>query len=130
MQKAFDLIVERLEEENDDVIVKDTYSKGKNAGLRKAKIIVNQVAEEYKHVTTCYLQSPCEYQNEDIRIDENSGWIPCSKPPLIEDDYIICFNNGYRTIATYTEDNFWNGGLIIEPTAWRPLPAPYKQEVE
>ena len=69
MQKAFDLIKERLEEEINDVIVKDTYSKGKNAGLRKAKIIVNQVAEEYKHVTTCYFQNPCEYQNEDIDVE-------------------------------------------------------------
>lgn len=46
--------------------------------------IVNQLAEEYKHCDLCYLQSPCEYQNEnailpnELLADEN-GWIPCSE---------------------------------------------------
>lgn len=35
-------LIEEIEKEIDGVIVKDTYSKGKNAGLRKAKILVEE----------------------------------------------------------------------------------------
>lgn len=35
-------VVEQIENEIDGVIVKDTYSKGKNAGLRKAKIFIEE----------------------------------------------------------------------------------------
>lgn len=34
--------IEQIENEIDGVIVKDTYSKGKNAGLRKAKIFIEE----------------------------------------------------------------------------------------
>ena len=32
--------------------------------------IVNQLAEEYKQCTLCYLQSPCEYQNENAKLQD------------------------------------------------------------
>lgn len=35
-------VIEQIENEIDSVIVKDTYSKGKNAGLRKAKIFIEE----------------------------------------------------------------------------------------
>ena len=143
MQKAFDLIKERLEEEIDDVIVKDTYSKGKNAGLRKAKIIVNQVAEGYKHATTCYIQSPCEYQNEDIRIDENDGWIPCSERlPESGETVIVSFKDRFLTPANGTcegwydsANKMWNLSEYehsdnVEVIAWRERLAPYQPKGE
>lgn len=43
-----------------------------------------QLSEEHKQCTLCYLQSPCEYQNEnamlqnELLVDKN-GWIPCSE---------------------------------------------------
>lgn len=81
MQKAFKDIVERLEELREDVVA-DKCPLEKNSRdcelqysceicyLTKAIENVNQFAEEYRHVTTCYLQSPCEYQNEDVQIPE------------------------------------------------------------
>ena len=35
-------VIEEIEKEIDGVIVKDTYSKGKNAGLRKAKLLIEE----------------------------------------------------------------------------------------
>lgn len=35
-------VIEQIENEIDGVIVKDTYSKGKNAGLRKEKIFIEE----------------------------------------------------------------------------------------
>lgn len=35
-------VIEEIEKEIDGVIVKDTYSKGKNAGLRKAKFLIEE----------------------------------------------------------------------------------------
>lgn len=49
MKEFIEKMIEMLEEEIENVIVRDTYTKGKNAGLRKAKIIVNNLAEEYNN---------------------------------------------------------------------------------
>ena len=88
MQKAFEDIVERLEERMDRPY--------RRISIQTVIEIVNQVAEEYKHVTTCYLQSPCEYQNEDIRVDENDGWIPCSERlPKVETEVLIYARRKY-----------------------------------
>lgn len=38
-------VIEKIENEINGVIVKDTYSKGKNAGLRKAKIFIEEQQE-------------------------------------------------------------------------------------
>ena len=73
MQKAFEDIVERLEEEIDDVIVKDTYTRGKNSGLRKAKIIVSQVASEYTstELINCSTEEVCEWR-EDMTLSRSA----------------------------------------------------------
>ncbi|WP_297642758.1 hypothetical protein [uncultured Bacteroides sp.] len=42
LQAANMELIEKIDREIDGVIVKDTYSKGKNAGLRKAKILVKE----------------------------------------------------------------------------------------
>lgn len=38
-------LIEKIEKEIDGIIVKDTYSKGKNAGLRKARILTEEQSE-------------------------------------------------------------------------------------
>lgn len=100
MQKAFEKIVERLEElKNNQFKVgccdghdcEDADDECSTCYLNRAIEIVNQVAGEYKHVTTCYIQSPCEYQNEDIRLPEvefvdDNGWIPCAELVPVETD--------------------------------------------
>ena len=40
-----DKLIEEIDKELSGVIVKDTYSKGKNAGLRKAKILAEEQSE-------------------------------------------------------------------------------------
>ena len=35
-------IIEEIEKEIDGVIIKDTYSKGNNAGLRKSKLLIKE----------------------------------------------------------------------------------------
>lgn len=56
-------LIEEIEKEIDGVIVKDTYSKGKNAGLRKARIL----AEEQPKI---------------------GGWIPCSEHLPVTEEYM------------------------------------------
>ena len=49
LQAADMELIEKIDREIDGVIVKDTYSKGKNAGLRKAKILVKeQLRQEHE----------------------------------------------------------------------------------
>lgn len=158
MQKAFDLIVERLEEKLSNLTHNQKLFEKKHDLLMKqvceseivayeeAIEIVNQVAEEYKGVTTCYLGSPCEYQNEDIRVDENEGWIPCSSEPTEEGSYIVawvpehlevrCDSPHYYGIFEY-ENGEWsidvpngykNIGIVM--LAYRPLPQPYQPKGE
>lgn len=83
-EQVMDKLIERLEEY-------PTYSFGVSLlnteeyiKVSDVKKIANNLAEEYKHCTLCYLGSPCEYQNEnailpnELLADEN-GWISVSE---------------------------------------------------
>ena len=96
--------------------------------------IINQVAEEYSHVSTCYLQSPCEYQTKDIIVDVNSGWIPCSErfPESYVDVLVTVRNFEYPQIG-HLECGIWYADddvrfLQDAVIAWQPLPKPYELE--
>ena len=169
MQKVFEKIIERLKELKTDNScrscqyrekcneVQETASESTDlcgATMKSLAIeIVNQVAEEYKHVTTCYLQSPCEYQNEDIRVDDSIGWIPCSErlPNGSElwlghditdaepREFIVMVKGAYEPTTGYYTDDGWvkdiydkENGIIYanEIVAWRFFPEPYKAESE
>ena len=134
MQKAFKDIVERLEELHKNYRNKYLFGKGNlrvldgcQRGLEDAIEIVNQIAEEYEHVTTCYLQSPCEYQHEDIRVDDSIGWIPCSERlPDKEGTYLVTLKS-FKTITfadfkDVKHNPHFNANKVI---AWQPLPQPY-----
>ena len=112
MQEVFEKIKEKIRKEIEDVIVKDTYTKGKNAGLRKAEIFIDEVAAEY-----------------------NSGWIPCSERlpekcnrVLAYTDaggYYIAHINGcgkFVCTAECVSTVIENSDVI----AWQPLPDPYQ----
>lgn len=71
-------LIEEIEKEIDGVIVKDTYSKGKNAGLRKARIL----AEEQPKI---------------------GGWIPCSER-LPEEKINPATNDFYEYQVTFKSD--------------------------
>lgn len=109
-------LIEKIEKEIDGVIVKDTYSKWKNAGLRKARIL----AEEQPKI---------------------GGWIPCSERlpdrgvmnPITNDyaEYLctVCVD-GFRTVRPikFDKDGCWvNHGMNFDKyvTAWQPLPEEY-----
>lgn len=124
MNKAFELILERLEEIRNSKITINSgrrngktlvigYSKGMQDTLDEAVSIVKEVAEEY-----------------------NNGWILCSER-LPEDwqDVLICFEHiDGCIIAWYSQSKHtWHVSATDNickknPVAWKPLPEPYKKE--
>lgn len=98
-------LIEEIEKEIDGVIVKDTYSKGKNAGLRKARIL----AEEQPKI---------------------GGWIPCSdRMPEENQNVIACFAHGTVTELRFYDKKFhgiydYDEKVIV---AWQPLPEAYHE---
>lgn len=147
MKEAFDLIRKQLDEQS--VMRANSekfYSEPQNGEhvdcvvlLKDALSIVSEVEAEYtkERCTRCYLGSPCEYQNEDVRIpDELTGWIPCSERlPKIRQDCLVTVKysgflgmHGFWVKTGHMEaENDWCGdcfgGTVI---AWMPLPSPYK----
>jgi hypothetical protein len=115
----------------------------------KVKEIVNDLAEEYKQCALCYLQSPCEYQNENVEMPVEyweRGWIPCSERlPEIGTCVIVAIGTGYVCdevlIYDYTHSNAkepcfhkWDDEMwkcyTPKVIAWQPLPAPYNPKGE
>lgn len=114
-------LIEEIEKEISGVIVKDTYSKGKNAGLRKARI----------------------FAEEQPKIRE---WIPCSERlPEKKNRYqkreevLVTYQSGIVGIAQYEFESmdFWEPGDENHLThwqqdendkviAWQPLPIEYQ----
>ena len=105
MQEVFEKIVEKLEEEKNDLT--DWYEDvAFGFGIKRSIEIVKQEAAE------------C-----------NNGWIPCSERlPEENSNVIACFAHGLVTELTFY-DGLFHG--IYEYTtrvitAWQPLPAPYQ----
>lgn len=117
-------LIEEIDKEINAVIVKDTYSKGKNAGLRKAK----NLAEE---------QTDTNY---------GGGWIPCSerfpnKEEYLKDDGRFILDDGnrrYQGLFDIYDGKFkfskHISGIKYElfedrcVIAWQPLPEPYRKD--
>lgn len=74
-------LIEEIEKEIDGVIVKDTYSKGKNAGLRKAKILVEEKPGQYY----------------------GGGWIACED--RLPDKEVLCCDKYGEMILGYIAKN-------------------------
>ena len=96
------------------------------------------MAEEYKHCALCYIQSPCEYQNENAILQDD--WIPCSDSvPKERNMYLVTYESGGIGIMEYiTEKDWftkrelgWNGmygdNRVI---AWQTLPPAFKPKGE
>ena len=107
MQEVFEKIKEKIRKEIEDVIVKDTYTKGKNAGLRKAEVFVDEVAAEY-----------------------NNGWIPCSSGvmPRANGWYLVTNHLGVVQEQRWSA-NHWEKLRDDAVLAWRELPAPYQPNI-
>lgn len=123
MNKAFEKILERLEDELTSTKTKCGTNVDFDKGICKSQEIVQEVAEEYK-----------------------CGWIPCSErlPEVIEQD----MQDLYPHVLVYAEEeDEWNIYVGIygmykpkewvdahDPTkiienaiAWQPLPEPFKE---
>ena len=130
MNKAFEKILERLEENKsiisvnrvlDDIIKDKPKELGQLIAYDNSIKIVNEVAEEY-----------------------NNGWIPCSERlPEDREEKLVYLSSGRTTIAKYNEHRLpfsdcpigWgydssNGYIDFESEtviAWQPLPEPFKE---
>lgn len=127
MNKAFEKILDRLEEERElsyadfsryveevSPCLDDEYDDFFHRGLERASRLVKEVAEEY-----------------------NGGWIPCSER-LPEDDYICIVTVEYPNNETVVQYGWfdkkricWYVGMQEFRTsnilAWQPLPEPFKE---
>lgn len=133
MNEFIEKLIGRLEEEKSD------WNNDYNVPINKAIEIINELAEEYSHCTLCYLQGPCEYQNENVQMQMEyweRGWIPCENElPKLEGRYLCSYNykdggrNYVQVLSYYANDkkpHFQHEGYQgLEVVAWQPLPAPY-----
>lgn len=127
MNKAFELILERLEE-NQTIVFNLGGGKPKQSiDLAKAVEIVQEVAEEYK--STEYINCSTDTSTD--------GWIPCSER-LPDDDSICIVTVEYPNNETVVDYGWfdrigvcWYVGMQEFRTsniiAWQPLPLPYKE---
>lgn len=85
----------------------------------------------------CYLGSPCEYQNENIKMPPQTGWIPVTEKLPEKTGWYLCTLSGHLAqtmvdmcrfeIAT---GGYWSGGIEYEVVAWMELPKPYEEGAE
>ena len=147
MNEFIEKLIGRLEEEKEGAKKRNAFDS--ELSYKRAIEIVNQLAEEYKHCALCYLQSPCEYQNEnailqDELLADKSGWIPCSSGtmPKENEKIMLTFKNSaglHVGEATYKNKMFFyvtdtEFGYYEEvyknPIAWKPKDAPYQPKGE
>lgn len=83
-----------------------------------------------QHRSFCYLDSPCPYQNEEIKVEQTAQqWIPCSERlPDGEQHLLVSVhdNSEFTTIDIWTGTTFWTFDHHV--IAWMPLPEPYRKE--
>ena len=143
---VFELIKEKLEEvktksSHMEILARVYYE----IALEDTISIVDEVAQEYKRCELCYLGSPCEYQNENIKMPvsalaDSNGWIPCKKElPQITNSYLVtikCEDDGKPIYETsheifWLKDNKWDcerdADCEWEVTAWQNKLEPYKE---
>lgn len=115
MNKAFEMIFERLEDELTSTKTKCGTNVDFDKGICKSQQIVKEVAEEY-----------------------NNGWIPCSERLPEKNGMYLCTQNSYdlatnkKIIRVSTElvefyDGNWRRAKNLVITHWQPLPEPYKE---
>ena len=138
MKEAFELIKERLEELINEPRCLHEYDDCCD-GLNEAIKIVSEVEAEFKEgCTLCYLGSPCEYQNKDVRVpDELIGWIPCEKElpeksgryTVTEDVISLDTGKKFDTRVSYdieydAKEGRWRRGNHLKVIAWKYLDKP------
>lgn len=90
--------------------------------------MIKELAEEHSHCTLCYLQSPCEYQNENVQMPMEyweRGWIPCSERLPEANGWYLVTNELGVVQQQYWGASHWNKLRDEAVLAWQPLPDPY-----
>ena len=60
-------------------------------------------------------------------------WIPCSERLPYSQEDVLCDEDGHVILGFYTDEEIgWHDthSYRIYPTAWMPLPSPYREETE
>ena len=131
MNKAFEKILERLEELQNNLLAQTegdvNLQVGVINGVMYSKKIVKEVAGEY--TSTEHINCSTDTSTN----TSTNGWIPCSER-LPEVGQIVLenvrkpskyVNKGTPIIITEYEDvYYWRNGTIL---AWQPLPEPFKE---
>ena len=117
MNKAFEKILERLEEDARFYNSASDVDQNIRSGLIIAKEAVQEVAKEY-----------------------NGGWIMCSEklPELRKDVLVTVKYTGFMGMHGYwiktghmeAENDWWGDCAGGEVIAWQPLPEPYRSKGE
>lgn len=128
MQKVFEKIIERMEEETDcpncSMYCADANMCGFDEMSKQAIEIVNQAAEEYGQGLV--EDSPSLVQ----------GWVSVNERLPELNDYpeqnnrvLASYDDGIvrnATIKSLYGERHYKFGQLITPIAWKPLPAPYQ----
>lgn len=92
--------------------------------------------ESLKHIP-CYLDSPCEYQNPDIKIPHTDCivWHPYpQEKPTREGEYylVTALRGGEHQVCTawWIDESYRFGIFTDRVTAWAELPKPYEEGAE
>ena len=131
MNKAFEMILERLEESYIDCF-RQGYYKFNNA-IDKAKQIVQEVAEEYKDGwIPCNERLPEEHDSMFAKLKGTDKWSDAMFEKISDDvNVTVEFEDGTRkTMTLHTNDGKWNTNNRIvkfNVIAWQPLPEPFKE---
>ena len=133
MNKAFEKILERLEQRiaentNEDMTYKIPYF-----GLDIAKKIVQEVAEEYNGGwIACSERLPEEHDSMFAKLKGTDKWSDAMFEKISDDvNTTVEFEDGTRkTMTLHTNDGKWNTQNRIvkfNVVAWQPLPKPFKE---
>ena len=108
--------------------------------LAAAEEVIEELPSAQPEHATCYLDSPCEYQNSNIELppeQPEQRWIPVSERlPEIGQSVLLSVGGMYSAEGCLREDGDWaqfRWDAIQRKDmvgAWKPLPEPYKGEQE
>ena len=135
MYKAFDKILERLEEPKFDI------SCGECPYMEKCDEVQETITNEKTDLCAETMKAIAKEIVQEVAEEYNNGWIPCSKRlPEIDgntsDIVLVCGSNGFQYMAFWCDDLKWrfcecgmakNPILWTEIVAWQPLPEPFKE---
>ena len=136
MNKAFEKILERLEEKAITVLAESNIRESyeiEMVALSDVKKIVQEVAEEYNGGwIPCSDRLPEEHDSMFAKLKGTDKWSDAMFENISDDlNATVEFEDGTRkTMTLHTNDGKWNTNNRIvkfNVIAWQPLPEPFKE---